>query len=228
MLSGNVGPWSTGRDDLETNDVAQFVLASALESTDAANVDERTRINASSDHITRDPIELYIRSASQGNTFALTRLGSLCDTRSIGASLMSNILEILEQDDCDGDIREAVAKGAKSVGNYLARRFWLEGAMRGNPLAQSALADDLMLQTFDTGDDDACLLAAVLFGLAAQQGSEEAMQSLQRVVEFDVSHREFESEEDLLRSTIVAVAKAAIFSREMSPSPQGMVRNPWR
>jgi hypothetical protein len=57
----------------------------------------------------------------------------------------------------------------------LAKQFWFEGAVRGNPLAQMALADEIMFEASETGDADARALATVLFGLAAQQGIEQAV-----------------------------------------------------
>jgi TPR repeat protein len=91
----------------------------------------------------------------------------------------------------------------------LAKRFWFEGAVRGNPLAQLALGDEIMFEASESGEADARLLAAVLFGLAAQQGNEQAMDSLKRLVEFDVAVSAYETQEDFLRSPVVQVAEAA-------------------
>jgi len=52
--------------------------------------------------------------------------------------------------------------------NYMAMRFCLEGAIRGNNLAQRTLADELMVCAAETGDEDTRLLSAILFALAAQ------------------------------------------------------------
>jgi hypothetical protein len=63
-------PWLVNHRDYRrdsTNDVLHFVFASALSNV---NLD-KSEMN--------DPIHLYLRSASQRNTFALTRMGSLCE-----------------------------------------------------------------------------------------------------------------------------------------------------
>ena len=61
----------------------------------------------------------------------------------------------------------------------------------------------------ESGEADARLLAAVLSGLAAQQGTEQAMDSLKRVVEFDVVFSAYETQADFLSSLVVQVAEAA-------------------
>jgi hypothetical protein len=91
----------------------------------------------------------------------------------------------------------------------LAKRFWFEGAVRGNPLAQMSLADEIMFEASKSGEADARLLAAVLFGLAAQQGNEQAIDSLKRVLEFDGACSAHETRDDFLNSPVVQVAQAA-------------------
>jgi TPR repeat protein len=66
----------------------------------------------------------------------------------------------------------------------VAKRFWFEGAVRGNPLAQTALwggAKFSLRRARVARQMHDLLLAAVLFGLAAQQGNEQAMDSLKRL-----------------------------------------------
>ena len=58
----NAIPWLTNRNDLDTNHVAQFVLASGNESSEEDI--SGTKVHA-----------LYIQSAALGNLFAITRLG---------------------------------------------------------------------------------------------------------------------------------------------------------
>jgi hypothetical protein len=92
----------------------------------------------------------------------------------------------------------------------VAMRFWFEGAVRGNPLAQKALADELMFQASQLGyDEDIYLLAATFFALAAQQGDEGASDCLARVIDYDLQHRQVKSETEFLASPIVKVARAA-------------------
>lgn len=82
----------------------------------------------------------------------------------------------------------------------LAKRFWFEGAVRGNPLAQIALGDEILFQARESGDADTLLLAAVLFGLAARQGqgNVQAMESLKRVLEFNVAFSAHETQDIFL------------------------------
>ncbi len=94
-------PWLFEQEDLDTNDVGQFVLASAIVSSDesfhgdsswgskspsetmsqsSSTTDDHDDPNHSrSTDVTHHPFDLYLDSASRENTFALTRLGSLCE-----------------------------------------------------------------------------------------------------------------------------------------------------
>jgi hypothetical protein len=90
----------------------------------------------------------------------------------------------------------------------IARRFWLEGALRGNPLAQIALGDEAMALGVASETIEFRLLAATLFGLAAQQGQETASDSLSRVVSYEASL--CESQEGFMESPVVEVAQAAM------------------
>jgi hypothetical protein len=91
----------------------------------------------------------------------------------------------------------------------LAIRFWLEGAIAGSVLAQKALADELMLESSQSGNADRRLLAALLFALAAQQDDDGASQSLSRVIEYEVETENIESQDDFSASPVVQVANAA-------------------
>jgi hypothetical protein len=89
-------------------------------------------------------------------------------------------------------------------------RFWFEGAVRGNPLAQIALADELMFQASQSGDSDTRLLATVLFAPAAQQGVVDASESLSRAIQLDVTAQRIETEEEFLASPVVQTTRAVI------------------
>ena len=104
----------------------------------------------------------------------------------------------------------AVLIGQAEPQRLIGRRFWFEGAVRGNPLAQQSLADCLMEEAAQTGDEDTRLLASILFAIAAQQGNDEAIEALSRVVQFDLSRRGVQSEEDFMASPVVQVAQAAM------------------
>jgi hypothetical protein len=166
--------------------------------------------------VTHDPFDLYLESASRDNTFALTRLGSLCEDNMLDEEMTSRARDLVCRLRPDFQLPKVLRQsedndGPTSMSSMdLAKRFWFEGAVRGNPLAQIALGDEILFEASESGEADALLLAAVLFGLAAQQGNEQAMGSLKRVLEFDVAF-------SLNPSPVVQVAEAAC--RLLLPRP---------
>lgn len=200
-----VSPWLSQHPDIDTDNVAQFVLASALSSIEDS---ARKDVTEMKEH------KLYLKSASEGNTFALTRMGSLIEEGVLSSILEDEGLRVLDKlrplATLPGPIRDLQSSGLGSNAAVVAMRFWFEGALRGNPLAQKALADELMFQASHSEySEDSYLLAAILFALAAQQGDDEASDSLSRVIDFFLQHRNVESKEDFLASPIVKVARAA-------------------
>lgn len=171
-MSGASAPprWLTEHRDLESSDVAQFVLGSAMENNCNDADEEQDAASV--------VVDLYLRSAAQGNTFALTRLGSLVGSAAAAApenetqqsvrldeaaltrarelarhfrnnnnddkytALHQQVLGSNDRsdDDDDDDSDDSLFLSPMD----LAKTFWLEGALRGNPLAQMALADELM------------------------------------------------------------------------------------
>lgn len=219
-------PWLVNNPDIEDEDVAQFVLASALVSTET-DVSESSPEDAAMHHqesldidaptpesFSRHPHDLYLKSAASGNTFALTKLGSLAQDQELSHERAKLGLAILEKLRPNGDVPFVDEKIAKNDGSIsfdaLAKQFWYEGAVRGNPMAQAYLADDVMEQAATTGKQDLRLLAAALFGLAAQQGNEVASESLSRVVEFEVAQSGIQSQEEFEASPVVKTANAAL------------------
>ena len=198
-----VAPWIENHPNMESNDVAQFVLASALDSSSEV---------ASDPDVLLKQHRLYLSSASQGNTFALTRMGSLFADQEISPGLEQEALDALESLRPSSLLPNPIHRigTAASTETELSRRFWFEGAVRGNPLAQQSLADCLMEEAAQTGDEDTRLLASILFAIAAQQGNDEAIEALSRVVQFDLSRRGVQSEEDFMASPVVQVAQAAM------------------
>jgi hypothetical protein len=196
------------------NDVRRFVLASAL-----ASVEKTTTTDSENEEIW-----LYLRSASRGNTFALTRMGSICEEGTLTCvDMQSEAFTMLEklrpfekiptiiQDMLKGTTTTTSATTINNSGHCLelACRFWLEAALRGNPLAQRALADEVMLEASQSGNPDQRLLAAVLFALASQQDDNESSESLSRVIEYDVAARNIGFQEEFLTSPVVQAANAA-------------------
>jgi hypothetical protein len=201
----SVSPWIFRHPQLETDCVAQFVLASALSSIEDT---------AKSDAADCSEHRLYLKSASKGNTFAQTRIGSLVEEGVLTSNLEDEALLVVEKlrpfTSLPAPIRLLDSSDLKMKTAVVAMRFWFEGAVRGNPLAQKALADELMFQASQLGyDEDIYLLAATFFALAAQQGDEGASDCLARVIDYDLQHRQVKSETEFLASPIVKVARAA-------------------
>lgn len=221
-----VSPWlslehqrfQSGRKTLDDgNDVRQFVLASALSSASLETQDEET-----------ESTRLYLTSASRGNTFAQTRMGSICEEGSLSsfADLRKEAFEVLEalrpfeelpdilKDMLEGQHEsEDEQESGAAERTELACRFWLEASLMGNPLAQQSLADEVMFEASRSGNPQQRLLAATLFALADQQETEEEgcpSDSLARVIEYDVAARDVGSREEFLASPVVQTAHAAL------------------
>lgn len=217
-------PWLVRNPGVETDSVAQFVLASALPSTEGDVMDESSPEDAAMHHndsrpspetsnFSRHPHDFYLKSAASGNAFALSKLGNLSKERDLSLERAKQGLAILDTLRPDEDVLfdEAIVNRDGSLSfEALADRFWLEGAVRGNPMAQAYLADDIMEKAVRTGNQDMRILAAVLFGLAAQQGNDMASESLSRVVEFEVAQSSIQSQEEFESSPVVRTANAAL------------------
>jgi len=209
-----VSPWLADRADLETNDIAQFVLASAIESSAGDEVLANDAANQKLSHAmfhstalpsSRNAYELYIKSAFQGNAFALTRLGGLCEQDRLSLPMLEMATKVLDKFQEQHEMHHLVISPKVPPNMNLAKQFWLEGALRGNPLAQQALADELMFEGTLYDDSELCLLATVCFGLAAQQGSESANESLSKIVSLQASG---DSSEDM-ESQILKIVSTA-------------------
>ncbi len=179
------------------NAVRQFVLASALASTSET---EETTFN-----------DLYLTSAAKGNTFALTRMGSICEEGMIGElrDKAMQVLDTLRPFEELPEILRNMLSYMRNSDTELACRFWLEASLTGNPLAQKSLADEVMMIASQSEDEEQRILAATLFALASQQEG-EASDSLRRVIEFDAAARQVESQEEFLASPVVKTASAAL------------------
>ena len=207
-------PWlsNPSTDD----DIGQFVLATAT----SGSVDESI-LSKESDGIDDDfhPHNLYIRSASLGNAFALASLGSLCHENSLSSEFVAKIRTMLRKLRGIGDDEgEGAPVDTKLEAKALAIELWHEAAIRGNPLAQTSLADEYMGQSMEAmraggdGNNDRShelrLKAATLFALAAQQGYDDALQALPRVLNVESSTHE--NAEDFYSSPVFQVAQAVL------------------
>jgi hypothetical protein len=207
------GPNAEHRTTLrDGNDVRQFVLASALSSATPTESEDE------------DSTSLYLQSASMGNTFALTRMGSICEEGGLSSSpeFKNEAIRVLDElrplEELPDILKDMLASQRETDdtdedGSELACRFWLEAALTGNPLAQQSLADEVMFAASRSGKPEQRLLAATLFALASQQehdASEGPSETLARVIEYDVAARGVESREEFLASPVVQTANAAL------------------
>jgi hypothetical protein len=211
----SVSPWLSNHPCVSSNGVVQFVLASAMESA-VRDVDGIDTVHATSMY-QEQPKEtlhcshyhqLYLRSAAKMNAFALTRVGTLCQEKMLSSELIKEAEVITRTFRIPPATARPLLRDARSIHERLARQFWLEGALRGNPLAQIALGDEAMELSVVSNDANLRLLAATLFSLAAQQGVDSATDAVSRVVEYEAALSE--SAEEFLASDVLGVAHAAV------------------
>lgn len=187
------------------DDVAQFVLASAMDSlsfycdTDDLAFSDIQTWSIQDLH----PHDLLINSASQGNADALARLGTICHERGIsddrgkklGEILAKNIRpagaygmldsDPLEQDDkMDDDGEDDVPSSEDIDWRLLARKLWFQAAIRGNSSAQVALGDEALDSTCPL-TAEAFLMANTFYSLAAHQGDAAANAALSNLDELE-------------------------------------------
>lgn len=240
-------PWLSNPS--ENDEVGNFVLASAAESVGWEEPDEGEvdGFDHSSDFDPDDddddddrphPHELYLRSAASGSAFGLCRLGSLVedgslwrsnnDRRDTASSWLPRLKDILARlgDDAARDGRRPSAPLVNDPDRRraTAKALWYEAAVRGNPTAQTSLADALMEDYCAPRDEeeerddaeeerrreDDVLTASVLFAMAAQQGEQDASDALLRVLDLYRSwfvssggESEDEAKEEFLRTPVV-------------------------
>ena len=208
----NISPWLANHPCLSSNDVVQFVLASALESATTSVDGVDTSGVKSMYHKQPEEMpgsrhhDLYLESAARGNVFALTRLGSLCDDKALSSERIQKATEIAARLDTSPKTVTPLLSEAQNHHQRLARQFWLESARAGNPLAQIALGDEAMELAVISGDANMRVVAATMFALAAQQGSETASEALSRVVAYEAAA--CQCEEEFLVSPVLRVARA--------------------
>jgi hypothetical protein len=215
----SIPPWLRNLTSEPLDNVAQFVIASALESSvpptndDDDDDDETAGNSAQTMHHGAEQLldanynaaELYLSSASQGNSFAMTRLGSLLEAKKVTEPLLAEARRVLER--LRASAARPVLLKCSDVNLSLARGYWYEAAVRGTPLAQVALADDIMAMA--SHDAEARLLSTTLFGLAAQQGDEHAIAALSRLIKLEVDSGRIASQENFEECLIVQTAQMA-------------------
>jgi hypothetical protein len=113
--------------------IRQFVLASALEATQSETAE-----------VQLSPFDLYLHSALSGSAFSLSRLGALCSEETLSDENLDQAEAALDQLQSSQSLCACVDNDSLPRSSRLARRFWLEAALRGNPFAQIALAGEIM------------------------------------------------------------------------------------
>jgi hypothetical protein len=89
--------------------------------------------------VTRDPFDLYLDSASRENTFALTRLGSLCEDSMPDEEMTSRAEDLVCRSRPDFQLpkvlRQREGNPISMSSMDLAKHFGYEGAVHGNPVS---------------------------------------------------------------------------------------------
>lgn len=178
-----------------SNHVDEFILALATECS--GNLDHEND-NANDNRI--DPLALYLSSASQGNVFAMTQLGQLCDDDQVvdqrHLETMQNLLK-----DLDPSNPFLTTEDCEMTSKTLAAALWYHAGIKGgNRVAQVSLADELMLgfmlqkkttsldnienshhnyQQQQQTEEDLILMASTLFTMALFQGYDSSKSLLQ-------------------------------------------------
>lgn len=213
-----VAPWllETSDDDSNEDDgIPPFVLASAMESVVSEG---GNKANISS------IIDLYLKSAAAGNSFAFMRLGTLCDERSLTDTQLDVAQNILLHNDAVVPRTLLMEDPDACNSVILAKQFWYLSSLRGNSMAQAALADQLMFEATSASDEpigsSKRTLAVTLFVLAAQQGYENAADSLVRCIGWEADHSA--TKDTFLQSPVLAIA-ATYLSSTSSKTPDARV-----
>jgi hypothetical protein len=175
-----------------SNHVQEFILALASE----CNHDQTPDNHKDEDRVTMtknsvDPLSLSISSASQGNIFAMTQLGQMCDDEVVPPNNLENIQYLLENlDPTNPFLPKATWNPTVEQSKIMARALWYHAAIHGgNRVAQISLADEIMLeymsqkkgailcntpstsnQQMEEDADRLLLMASTLFTMALFQG----------------------------------------------------------
>lgn len=172
-------PWLLNPTPSKDDDIGQFVLALASERTVEEDGSHLRLKNAV------DPLQLYISCAAQGNVFAMTALGQMCDEGDIPDS----------QCDVIRDFLFALNSANPYLHNgELADALWYHAAINGgHRVAQVSLADNLMLKYMTERDslttkkaEGMILMASVLLTMALHQGY-NSLDMLHRVRDVECS-----------------------------------------
>jgi hypothetical protein len=203
---GKASPWISNRITTTppaTDGVAEFVLASAIESA----------LSSGQVNHQEHPHDLYLKSAASANAFAIDRLASLClaesltPERAVKAALLLRKMRpsweeypfhISQQ-----EIASAVVPDGPVPYKFLSKLLWFEGSLLGLASSQLALGYALMDDAALATSQDLRLLAAVLFNLADQQGAEGAYNNLSEIVRIEVDSLSLKTNEEFLASPVV-------------------------
>lgn len=184
-------PWllNPAKDD----DIGRFVLALASERTveeDGSHLKLKSAV---------DPLQMYISSAAQGNVFAMTALGQMCDDGFVPDEQCDVIRDFLLALDSsnpyvpndESEVSRDANLRRKCEG--LANPLWYHAAIQGgHRVAQVSLADNLMLQYMTDNNltteerERMILMASILLTQALHQGY-DSLDMLHRIRDVECS-----------------------------------------
>lgn len=126
-----------------------------------------------------DPLQLYISSAAQGNVFAMTALGQMCDDGVVPDDQCDVIRDFLLALDSSNPYvpNDELDASGRCKCEELANPLWYHAAIQGgHRVAQVSLADNLMLQYMTEDNmsvkekESMILMATILLTQALHQG----------------------------------------------------------
>jgi len=174
----------------EDDDIGQFVLALASERTveeDGSHLKLKSAV---------DPLQLYISSAAQGNVFAMTALGQMCDDGVVPDDHCDVIRDFLIALDSSNPYvpNDELEASGRCKCEALANPLWYHAAIQGgHRVAQVSLADNLMLQYMTARDnlstkeaESIILMACILLTQALHQGY-DSLDMLHRIRDVECS-----------------------------------------
>jgi hypothetical protein len=188
--------WLVTSAQIDNDSVGQYVLHSAIESLPFYCGDDSLSLEDVQLWSGQElkSYEVLIKSASSGNSDALTRLGSLCRNVDLSTVCEKEIHAMLQ------GLRSACAYGRldcdpldtcidgdddsedEDTPVRLARLLWFEAALRGNAQAQRLLGDEALLGS-DAPSPESTIMASTLYALAAQQGHSAGVLALTDTIE---------------------------------------------
>eukprot|EP00956_Cyclotella_meneghiniana_P043415 scaffold269006_cov113-Cyclotella_meneghiniana.AAC.1 len=162
--------WLDGRND----DISQFVMGLVLEEDD----------------VSKECLDRYIASASQGNVFAITALAQLCSEGKVPDTLLERIECLIP---CNSFHPNKRGGGHTLCCQDLANALWYHASIYGsNPVAQNGLARSLMKQYASSENElsreeqeHILLITSVLFTMAYNNHHKDSLEALEKIMSIE-------------------------------------------